>query len=267
MSQREYWLAVFGVPEESIESESNPLLWSNLRTKRIKGLILTSRLPAKDIVLLQEQRIPFIWLDNDFPFERIHSIIVDNSFTISLALNHLSAHGYKRVALIHFWWEPFILSLFQNKLAENGMETNPELIKTGEVVTDEEERELAYKKTKELLKMDPKPEAIITPDEVITYSAIEAIEEEGLQIPGDIAIIGGCHTPKPFYLPKTTSFILYPTEEMAKLAVSMLKNLIIEKTIEQPKLILKPSLIIRNSCGCSGKERVVYNPEEAKRVS
>ena len=66
-------LQIFSIPQENAGSQSNPFLWSHLKKKKIKGLILTSRLPVDDIALLNKQRVPFVWLDNDFPFQQFHS--------------------------------------------------------------------------------------------------------------------------------------------------------------------------------------------------
>jgi len=82
---------------------------------------------------------------------------------------------------------------------------------------------------------------------MMAIGAMRAIEEKKLRVPEDIAIIGGGDM-VPFTnmkIPLTT--FDYQIEKMGKTAFEMLVRVMQEKKISEPKIKLKPKLIVRES--------------------
>jgi LacI family transcriptional regulator len=84
----------------------------------------------------------------------------------------------------------------------------------------------------------------------MTIGAIDRINELGLSIPDDIALIGfGDFSSAHIIQPPVTNIVL-PPETIGRTAFDVLLN-----KINNPKYMshieLPPSMIIRKSCGCS----------------
>ena len=97
------------------------------------------------------------------------------------------------------------------------------------------------------------PTAIFAVNDPAAIGAMQALEEAGLKIGEDIAIVGGgnIHYGDMLRVPLTT--ISWSRKEMGQAAARLLIEHIEEKSeIADQKVILSPSLIVRKSCGANG---------------
>ena len=256
-------LQVFSTSSKEIDPEENPLFWSNLKKKNLAGLILASRMQSKDIVLLQQQKVPFVWIANTIPHEPICSVLLDKCYGLSFALEHLTGLGHRRIGLINSVEDKEVLSAYQLFLTAKGLEIEPGLIKEEKMPEKEEgEEEIGYQLGKELLLL--KPEAILAlGGNCLSLGVMKAIKDEGLNVPEDIALVGAASSANfPFPLPLTV--IVNPLQEMARLGVQMLIKLIRKEEISEPKLLVKPYLIIRQSSLPLQEELIIRSLSELK---
>ncbi len=107
--------------------------------------------------------------------------------------------------------------------------------------------EQCYTKTKELLELSPRPDAIICGSDNIAFSVYRAIYEKGFHIPEDIIVMSGSELPiSEFLTPALTTFEV-PQERIVKTVVDLLLKRI-RGYAEPPVEIVYPSkLIIRES--------------------
>jgi signal transduction histidine kinase/DNA-binding LacI/PurR family transcriptional regulator len=92
-------------------------------------------------------------------------------------------------------------------------------------------------------------EAVVSSNDAMALGAMEVLRERGVRIPEDIALTGFDDTEDGRQAVPPLTTILQPVYEMGRLAGEMLlERLNGGKT--QETLIVKPSLIIRQSCGC-----------------
>jgi LacI family purine nucleotide synthesis repressor len=100
----------------------------------------------------------------------------------------------------------------------------------------------------ELLSHNEKPTAIICAADVLALYAISIAVQMGLEIPGDISIIGSDNLPESqYYNPPLTTFETN-IENISKNLVELLIDEIDNPTQPRKGIILKPELIVRKSC-------------------
>jgi LacI family transcriptional regulator len=109
-----------------------------------------------------------------------------------------------------------------------------------------------YRSMKEWLATNHAPSAIFAANDPAAIGAMAAINEGGLRIPDDIAIVGGgnIHYGDMLRVPLTT--VAWSTSEMgqnaARLLVTMVEG---KKRPKETHIIVEPELVVRESCGAA----------------
>ncbi|MFB0521353.1 MAG: substrate-binding domain-containing protein, partial [Desulfatiglandales bacterium] len=107
-----------------------------------------------------------------------------------------------------------------------------------------------YEGAKQLLTMKKRPEAIFGGNDYIAMGVIDAVEELGLHIPGDIALVGFDDTEFASNQRIRLTTVSQRQYEMGNLGVQILIDYIERKETDYThKVILEPRMIIRESCG------------------
>lgn len=109
-----------------------------------------------------------------------------------------------------------------------------------------------YQFGKSFKSLDPKPDALFIHSDLMAVGFENAMLEEGFDIPDDIAIVGydGIEAAALASVPLTT--IVQPVEKIGTLAVDIILKRI-ERSDIGNRTILKPALVIRESCGAKKK--------------
>jgi DNA-binding LacI/PurR family transcriptional regulator len=101
---------------------------------------------------------------------------------------------------------------------------------------------------KKLLKLSELPTAIFAANDLVAMGAMQAIQQKKYHIPEDFCIIGFDDIKLASFVYPTLSTIRQPMLEMGALAVKILLRIIRGGEFNQKKVVLKPKLIIRESC-------------------
>ena len=101
-----------------------------------------------------------------------------------------------------------------------------------------------------LLEKNKSLTAVYVVSSKMTYGAIKAIMEKGLEIPKDIVLVGfDVHDPSGLITLSITT-IIQPEENIGEVAAElMLKRLKENGERHNQKIILEPDILIRDSCG------------------
>ena len=136
---------------------------------------------------LSEQGLPVLYIATG---ESDPMISVDNEGGIRQAVVHLIDHGHRHIAFIA--GDPddkgdseSRLNAYQSTITEYGLETNPALIAQGWHTFSG-----GYRAAQKLLNSGVKFTALVSSDDNCGIGAMKAIQEAGLQIPRDVAVIG-----------------------------------------------------------------------------
>lgn len=185
---------------------------------------------------------------------------LDDYYGAQLAVDHLIRSGRRRIAFIggpEHWWSTREreAGYFEALKRANHPPAPHAYIRHGDW-----EAESGRTAAQELLALDSRPDAIFAANDLMAQGAIYAIQDAGLHVPGDIAIVG--HDDREFaeiVRPALTTVRL-PSYEMGQAAVRMmLKRLESDEPV--PAFLVRGELIVRGSCGGVGPVRMVGRSE------
>lgn len=232
-----------GIPLVTMALKSDRDILSELELSRnIGGLILTSWVPVEAIVKLKEKGLPFVWLDNDLPFQDISCVLVDRIYGVLLAVDHLASRQRKRIGVIDPWGDCDRLAGYRTMLESKGFSTSPELLRVQSSRTEEDEAAFTYKSITALLG-GPKPDGIIVAGETPTQMVIKAALERGLRIPDDLTIVSYSHITSRDFFPVPVSIIKMPIMEISGMAIELLHKMLSGECMENSKILVKPYLV------------------------
>ncbi|MDB5150819.1 MAG: degA [Mucilaginibacter sp.] len=223
-------------------------LISLLRARHVDGYIITP--PAgieTEIQALLTDGLPVVLFDRYLPGIATDYVGLDNYNGTYEAVEFLVGSSSKRIALVTLNSDQtqmlerrdgYIAALKKHKL-------KPLVLK----VPFENNMETTVKQSVQFIKDNPDLDAIIFATNYLALSGIKAINESGLNIPSDIAVIAfDDHDVFNIYNPPISA-IAQPLDEMAKqlfkILLDKLENKVRLKDLS--KIIIHPELILRGS--------------------
>jgi len=217
--------------------------------RRIDGLILV--IPPEGSPIFDEcrrQGITTVGIVQD-PARSPLTVNSDDYEGGRLATEHLLSLGHRRIAHLYgnrdnFSNEGRYLA-YVDTMREAGIEPDPDLILEGGF-----RRDNGFHSTKRLVGMPARkrPTAIFAANDLSAHGAIDAIREAGLDIPGDISVVGYDDT---WYAsitnPPLTSVSMH-VDEIGRRAAELLIGGI-EGRLEEDHAVIPVSLTVRQSSG------------------
>ena len=223
-----------------------------LAKERVDGLIIFSSYikERNQILKLISQDIPIVVVESYLSDPRANCIWVENVYGGYIATKHLIEQGHTRIAHIAGDLEYQVsfdrLEGYKKALSEANITVQPELITTGNYTCED-----GYEAMKSLLEYQPRCTGVFIANDAMAYGALQAINEAGLSVPNDIAVVGyddidfSALTHPPLTTIRQPLFTL--GEKSMSILVSILKNK--QKKDEGSKICLMPELVIRKSSG------------------
>ena len=225
-----------------------------LTSRSIDGLIISVSTETKDFSFLKElheKKMPIVFFDRIVDEIDTHKVITDNFKGAYDATTHLIKSNYRRIAAIS---NPAMLSITKERmagykaaLADNGIPVNESLIKYcqhGGMIFSEVDEVV-----RELFELEEKPDAIFATADKLTTNCLRLLRARGMNVPGDMGLIGFSNTDLAEFLDPPLSIIRQPAFEMGEVAMGLLLKLIESKrpVTEFETRVLSTELLIRGS--------------------
>lgn len=234
--------------EEDAEIEQQEI--RTVLARGVDALLIASCQPTlHGFYGLEDQRIPFILIDRDFPQLHAHFVGTDDYAAGLMATRHLLSTGKRRIA--HIAGPSFtsgaerrrgyIDALRERSLPvrESSIIDNPRVEETGE--------EVGYQGMRQLLRGKTRPNAVFCYNDLIAIGAIHATLEAGFSIPDDIAFIGCGNVRYSDYLRVPLSSIDQSTGLLGERAGKLTLDLVKSRATTLKQIRIKPRLVIRAS--------------------
>ena len=196
---------------------------------------------------------PLVIIDPNNETPDYPAVIATNQEGALVAMNYLTDLGHRRIG--HIAGEMKLISAnqrlqgYKDGLAAAGIPLNEDLIEIGDYTT-----ETAMICARKLLSLADRPTAIFAANDMSAMGVYEAAREFGLQIPGDLSVIGFDNLREAAYLNPPLTTIDQSLEKMGTIATEMLVELVKGKSLpinpaEEGNLYKIPTqLVIRDSC-------------------
>lgn len=239
-------------PEKEVE------LIEMLKERRVDGIIIsTTQKETAVFAQMKREKYPFVLIDRNLPRLSTNFVGIDNYAGAFEATGHLIRNGYQKIGLLKI--SPAWLSTikdrelgYRNAIKQNGMRVNTKIIRTIDFTNI---RQTVRTVLRELIQPPYKIDALFSVNNNITVACMEYLNEIGLRIPQDIAIVSFDDIDLFRFSYPTITAIAQPVEEIGKVAVTILLEEIISKTAKEEQVALPVKLIERRSC------RIFTNPE------
>lgn len=194
--------------------------------------------------------IPFVTVDLPIEVAPTDSVEVDSRAGSLIAIEHLIQHGYKRIACVAM--NLHLASIRKRTAAYEDRLRKTRLPRQIVEVTSESS---ILTRLKALFQSSKPPDAIFTTDNICTTGTIQALHKMGLNIPGDVALLG--FDDLDFYglITPSVTTIRQPVEELGRTAARLLLDRMRGEMLAPcMRIVLPAALVIRESCGCSRRD-------------
>jgi LacI family transcriptional regulator len=258
LSSQFYARIISGIEEElvrhkyffqfnSLEKDNFDLAKINLDFSSLAGVIMVGVRHDDFVLKLRHLDVPMILIDYYIPTEDIPSVLIDNSDGILKASKYLVSLGHHRVGFLS--GEEVETSTrerlfgFEQAVAAYGLADDPELvIRNCRSRIDE-----GFRGMKSLLDLKQPPTAVVAYNDLIAVGAMDAIKHAGLQVPGDISVVGfdDINVAAEVNPPLTTIHVHKKT--MGSIAAQRLVQIIKKKEKRQEKILVATDLVVRGS--------------------
>lgn len=225
------------------------LALETLRTEAVDGVIVPPvQQDDEHVVALVESGTPVVCVDRQLQGVRVDTITSDNFEGAYDAMQHLIQLGHRRIGFVggisRISTTRERRRAYEAALTDHDIPQDPALLREGD-----SRLESGCQLTSELLALDDPPTAIFTGNNLITLGAFVALNEHGIQVPADIAVIGYDDVPWAAALNPPPTVVDQPGYEMGKRAAEMLFQRIARPDQTPTTVTLQHRLIIRRSCG------------------
>lgn len=248
LRQRGYYL-IISSSEEDPELEEQEI--NHLLERRLDTLIVASCRSSLDLFQrIEREDTPYILIDRSFEGLSANFVGVDDKAVGVLATQHLIDIGCKRIAHIRGpETSPGMQRLrgYKHALDRHGMKVVPEYI-IAEPKGDVDTRQRGAEAMRQLLQLNPRPDAVFCFNDPLAIGAMNCILDEGLRIPDDISLIGCGNLNYDDILRVPLSSVDQRSrqigEETARVALGILSS---KRPPAVENIILKPQLVLRAS--------------------
>ncbi|MCA1899698.1 MAG: substrate-binding domain-containing protein [Chloroflexi bacterium] len=226
------------------------------------GLILAHPLVGKPVLEYAERlraaNFPLVIIGGA---EAVSSVQIDNASGIQQAMAHLLEHGHESIAFIGGHADDVEgdsgqrLRAYQDFVRQNGLNDDPALIGMGDYAFDG-----GAQATRKFIQADAPFSAILVSGDKTALGAIHALNEAGLSVPDDVAIIAFDDSADAALSQPPLTTIGFSAFELGRQAAELLLRQIQDPAHPPASVKIVPRLVIRQSCGCGGLAGVDQTP-------
>jgi LacI family transcriptional regulator len=226
----------------------------NLLMRKTDAIIMAPyQLPETIMRQLVERKIPTVLIDrlSHVPqWAMFDAVGVENVHSTAFLVGHLAGIGHRRIGFVPsgrgIATTTERLEGYRLGLAESKLPFAPELV--GDWPGEDEP---AAKAIDSFLVLDEPPTAIVAGNNMMTIGVMRALKNHGLWVPDDIALASyDDFSWADLFSPRLTT-MAQPVKEMAHIAVTMLLDRMADPTLSARHVMLEPTFVHRDSCGCN----------------
>ncbi len=247
-SEMGYDLLIAHSAESGAREAANAL---NLFHKRVDGLIASLAFDTDNLDhfrVFEEKGIPLIFFDRVEENCDYTKVVIDNYKCGYQATRHLVEQGCERIALITPNLKRNVYSQrfrgYKDALYDNGLPFVQERV----LVRDLGEQN-GSEAALQILKMDPLPDGIFAANDFTAAACMKTLQDHGIRIPEDIAIIGFNNDAIGTLITPRLSTVDYPGFDLGEIAGRHLLNHLngVEQIEKTQTIVVRSELVIRES--------------------
>jgi len=228
-----------------------------LRKRWVDGVLFASASgDARPLRALRAGEVPAVLIAREATDGEIDTVLVDSFAGMRLATSHLLRLGHRRIAYIG---GPRGLPVARERLRgyhqalhDHGIRPDPRLVVAGDFRVDGGRAAM-----RRLLARQRAFTALVAANDLMAIGAMEVLRAAGRRIPEDVAVVGFDDIPFAAFVEPPLTTVAQPTYRLGALAMERLLALMRGEAVDARRMVLKPQLVVRRSCGARPPERRV----------
>lgn len=239
------------VTEDVAETSKAPLYDRMLEQRKVDGMILIDHAVSDaDLIDFHSHGVPVVLFDRVVNGHDFYSVLVDSRGGAFQLVEHLRSLGHKDIGFVTpgFQLPPARdrYEGYRSALSVCGLDFRPDWVFDLEGKYDGEAFDAAIAR---IMRLDPRPTALIFHEDYIAISAASALHKLGYRIPQDISITGFDNIPQSsISLPTITTIdsgLLDMGRDMANAVLSQIRH----EQLQNKCRIAPSRIIVRDSTG------------------
>lgn len=217
---------------------------------RVDGmLVMTTHVQAPSMLDSHAPDVPVVFMNSNMGTSTYDAFGIGNRAGAHAVVGHLLANGHRRIATITGPDDSTDvherLAGFREALAAAGLDPD-----TAPHVSGDFTQASGYKAGKEILALDPLPDAVFACNDYMAIGAMAALQEEGVRIPDDIAMAGFDDIPSARYANPSLTTVRVPVYDLGRQAAERLLSRLSDAADDAPMdRQFDAELVIRSSSG------------------
>ena len=212
------------------------------------GIILVVPVDSSTYLsMLKERNFPYVVIDQATDLEAGAWVEGTDWQGAYDATEYLLELGHKRIGFITglagIQSAKQRLDGYVAALTEYGIPIDQDLIISGDYFTPS-----GYEAAQQLLALGDRPTAIFASNDLMAFGAMDAIREQGMDIPNDISIVGYDDIPEASITHPKLTTVRQPLAQMGRVAVRLLLERIENPAHGPQRVTLATHLVVRDSC-------------------
>ncbi len=215
--------------------------------QELAGLIIMDALPT-DVFSYIKQRVTHI-VGCDTAYEELDNVSFDMFHATCKAVSHLVERGYKKIAYVG-GVDPSRLGGDRRIHALKAMSESLNLPVNPDFICDSEwDVEKSLQMVRSLLSRPKasRPDAIIAGNDTLASAILTLVQELGISVPSDVAVMGFNNDPHSAYTFPSLTTIHLPVQEIGRTAADLLYSRISGDTSIKRDIIFPTKIILRMS--------------------
>jgi len=219
--------------------------------RRFDGLIIASSfiLEAQEaqaiLKQIRERGLPIVEMDENYG---VDSVSADYREATREVMSYLLSLGHRRIGLIY--------GIGGHELGQDRLQPYLESLKAANIPIESDliaecgpTIEDGYQASLKVLRLSPRPTALLTINDLLAMSALRAAADLGLQIPNDLSLVGFDNIPMANYLVPRLTTVTKDAATLGRKAFELLLRRIQNPDLPRQQIHSPARFIIRESTG------------------
>ncbi|WP_234568026.1 LacI family DNA-binding transcriptional regulator [Rhodohalobacter sp. 614A] len=234
---------------DSLEKERANI--NTLLEAQVDGILASYAKETTDFSHYEEvikRDVPLILFDRVNDSLGVGAVIIDDYLGAFKATEHLIKQGCRRIVHLS---GPTNISIYKERRRgyEEALQKYDIPVDENLIIYSDLKLEDGYSIGKELLKLDPLPDAIFSASDFSAVGAMEVLKNAGIAIPEQVAIVGFSNEQFTSFVEPGLTSVDQRSIQMGSFTAKLFLDSIDKKssTSLPPKIVLNPDLIVRKS--------------------
>ena len=230
---------------------------TTLLEMRVDGLILASPVIARERAIEASQTVPTVIVGKATRATTIDSVTNDDRRGGEMVVDHLVELGHRRIAHIDGGFGAGARPRrtgYERAMRRHGMESEIRSVR-GSFTEDGGGTGM-----RTLLAEGSQPTAVFVANDLAAIGVLEALDAEGLDVPGDISVVGYDNTALATSHRLGLTTVDQPRNDMGRMAAELILEKIGQDRVTARHVVLPPKLVVRESTGPHTRRRTEPKP-------